>query len=374
MTKQNFNKKSEVQNLATWRDQKKRQEQVIQDTKQVQNEVGECNEVSIAVNETKELERLAELPLDEVEPMKLGMFTVKTFDQVLAGALKKGKLEKLFDEFWFESETCCLFGDSNVGKSILAVQIACDIANKGKKVLYFDFELSESQILRRYSDSETQKCYNFPKNLFHVSLNYMMGTYSANDLPDQIIRQMEMLVKETGASAVVIDNLTWIAYNSRSSKMASELMKRLSDMKSQYKLSMLILAHTPKRNMSKPITQNDLVGSKMIMNFLDSAFAIGCSTKDPAIRYIKQIKVRYAEMKYGEDNVWLCTIESVRSFLMLHRFDYGMESEHLKKRKDNDKAALIAKIKMMKANGMSIREIASELGMSPATVDRYSKK
>ena len=51
-----------------------------------------------------------------------------------------------------------------------------------------------------------------------------------------------------------------------------------------------------------------------------------------------------------------------------------MESEHLKKRKDGDKEAIIAKIKMMKANGMSIREIASELGMSPATVDRYSKK
>ena len=155
--------------------------------------------------------------------------------------------------------------------------------------------------------------------------------------------------------------------------MAGELMKRLSAMKSQYDLSLLILAHTPKRNMSKPITQNDLGGSKMIMNFLDSAFAIGCSAKDPRIRYLKQIKVRYAEMKYGEDNVWLCEIESIRSFLTFRRFDYGIESEHLKKRKDDDKQAIIAKIKAMRSAGATLVEIAAELGMTKSTVDRWLK-
>lgn len=363
----------EVKTLAARREQKKRQDKVIQETNQVQNEVGECMEVPISVDETKELESIAEQPLDEVEPMKLGMFTVKSFNQVLKDALKKGKLEQLFDEFWFEGETCCLYGDSNVGKSILAVQIARDIANKGKKVLYFDFELSDYQILGRYYDDKTNKCYRFPKNLQHVSLNYMMGAYSADELPDQIINHIEGLVKKTGASVIIIDNLTWIVFNSRSAKMAGELMKRLSALKNQYELSMLILAHTPKRNMSKPITQNDLGGSKMIMNFLDSAFAIGCSFKDPAIRYIKQIKVRYAEMKYGEDNVWLCTIEPIRSFLMFSRIRNGVESEHLKARKNEDKEAIIAKIKTMRAEGATLVEIAEALGMTKSTVDRWSK-
>ena len=207
----------------------------------------------------------------------------------------------------------------------------------------------------------------------NISFNYIMGAYSVEELPEQIISQMDGLIKKTGASVIIIDNLTWIAYNSRSGKMAGELMKRLSAMKSQYNLSMLILAHTPKRNMSKPITQNDVGGSKMIMNFLDSAFAIGCSAKDPRIRYIKQTKVRYAEMKYGEDNVWLCEIEAIRSFLMFRRFDFGLESEHLKKRKDNDKEATIAKIKAMRSAGATLVEIAAELGMTKSTVDRWSK-
>ena len=364
---------AKVKNLATRREQKKRQtEEVVQHTNQaVNNDVGKQEDP--VPTESKLSEQMAEAPLDDFKPMDVGLFTIKPFNQVLLDAAKKKEPTKLFDEFWYEGETCCLFADSNVGKSILAVQIARNIATS-QKVLYFDFELSEHHFLRRYTDDETKQTYKFPKNLYRVCLNYMMGEYPVEELPDKIMSNIEKSVREIGASVIIIDNLTWIAYNSRSTQMAGELMKRLSAMKVQYNLSMLILAHTPKRNMSKSITQNDLGGSKMIMNFLDSAFAIGFSSKDPNIRYIKQIKVRYAEMKYGEDNVWLCEMRKVRSFLMLFRLGFGMESDHLKKRKDGDKEALITKIKVMKANGMSIREIAAELGMSPATVDRYSKK
>ena len=365
----------EVQNLAERRETRKREsrESYSQVTNQLTKEIDTNKEEPVSTDETEILERFAESSLEDSKTMDVGLLTIKSFNQVLIDAAKKKEPTKLFDEFWYEGETCCLFADSNVGKSILAVQIARNIATS-QKVLYFDFELSEYHFLRRYTDDETNQPYKFPKNLYRVCLNYMMGAYTVEELPDKIMSNIEKSVREIGASVIIIDNLTWIAYNSRSTQMAGELMKRLSAMKVQYNLSMLILAHTPKRNMSKPITQNDLGGSKMIMNFLDSAFTIGFSSKDPNIRYIKQIKVRYAEMKYGEDNVWLCEMRKVRSFLMLFRLGFGMESEHLKKRKDGDKDALIAKIKVMKANGMSIREIAAELGMSPATVDRYSKK
>lgn len=365
-------KKVEGKTLATRREQKERQtKEVVQVTTQVQNE-DIHNEEEPTPSETQLLEQLAEAPLDSSEPLKVGMFTIKSFNQTLIDAAKDKEPAKLFDEFWFEGETCSLFADSNVGKSILAVQIARNISSN-QKVLYFDFELNEYHFKRRYSDDETGELYKFPPNLFRVSLNYMMDAYSAEELPDQIMYNIEKSVKETGATIIIIDNLTWIAYNSRSAKMASELMKRLTAIKVQYGLSMLILAHTPKRNMSKPITQNDMGGSRMLMNFLDSAFAIGCSAKDPAIRYIKQVKVRYAEMKYGEDNVWLCVIEKIRSFLLFRKIGNGMESEHLKRRKNEDKQAVIAKIKSMRSAGATLREIADELGMTIPTVDRWSK-
>ena len=75
----------------------------------------------------------------------------------------------LFDPFWYEGEIGCLFADSNVGKSILAMQIAAGIA-KEQRVLYFDFELSEKQFQLRYTD-ENGKLYRFPDKLFRVTIN-----------------------------------------------------------------------------------------------------------------------------------------------------------------------------------------------------------
>ena len=70
-------------------------------------------------------------------------------------ALEEGKNQpeprNLWKQIWFENEILCLFSDSNLGKSILAVQIAQDVAYT-EKVLYFDFELSVKQFQRRYTD------------------------------------------------------------------------------------------------------------------------------------------------------------------------------------------------------------------------------
>lgn len=41
----------------------------------------------------------------------------------------------------------------------------------------------------------------------------------------------------------------------------------------------------------------------MLVNFCDSAFAIGESTKDKGTRYLKQIKARNTEIIYDSENV-----------------------------------------------------------------------
>lgn len=44
-------------------------------------------------------------------------------------------------KLWYQGEVSCLFADSNLGKSLFAVQIAEQIA-KRHRVLYLDAELS----------------------------------------------------------------------------------------------------------------------------------------------------------------------------------------------------------------------------------------
>src|ERR1700761_1761386 len=69
--------------------------------------------------------------------------------------------QMLFGKFWHQGEVCILFADSNLGKSILAVQIA-DAISKGnatypfnvetqpQPVIYCDFELTDKQFEARY--------------------------------------------------------------------------------------------------------------------------------------------------------------------------------------------------------------------------------
>lgn len=305
---------------------------------------------------------------------EIGMFTVRTANETMRQAAIMKEPAKLYDEFWYEGEMGCLYADSNVGKSVLAVQIANDIAKRGMRVLYFDFEQSIKQFENRYKDDQDGTPYKFPENFYRLSMNGLGVCCKAEELADEIISHIEKCVKETQAKVVIIDNLTWIVNTGRSVQMAGELMKRLDALKREYGLSMLILAHTTKRNMSRAITQNDLGGSKMIFNFIDSAFAIGMSAKDPKIRYVKQMKVRFSEMKYGSDNVMLCVIDKKDKFLQFLTEGYDEESNHLKKLKAQDKQATKAQIKALRAEGKSYRDIAKILGMSSSTVERWDKE
>ena len=103
------------------------------------------------------------------EEFEVGIFTVTSANKTMRDAAKEKDPIKLYDELWYEGEMCCLFADSNVGKSIYAVQIAVEIA-KTQRVLYFDFELSNKQFQLRYQNGETKEQFKFPKNFYRVCM------------------------------------------------------------------------------------------------------------------------------------------------------------------------------------------------------------
>lgn len=94
-------------------------------------------------------------------PENVGVMNIKTANRTILEASQKPTPRSLWDCFWYEGELSCLFADSNVGKSILAVQIADRIAQTDN-VLYLDFELSEKQFQLRYTN-EHGNLYSFPK-------------------------------------------------------------------------------------------------------------------------------------------------------------------------------------------------------------------
>lgn len=313
-----------------------------------------------------------------------GLFTVKTANRWIEQAKTRPIPKMLFGEFWFEGELCILFADTNLGKSILAVQIGNSIS-KGEQIrgfqletpkqliLYFDFELSDKQFENRYSIKFEQH-YNFDNNFIRVEINPDAVIPEAQTFEDYLNHSLERSITETGAKVLIIDNLTYLKNETEKAKDALPLMKHLKALKNKYGLSILALAHTPKRDLSKPITRNDLQGSKMLINFCDSSFSIGESHSDKNLRYLKQIKQRNTEQIYDAENVCICQIDKPFNFLQFEFVNFGTEREHLKQHTEKDKENLNEKVSELKLQGRSLREIGVELGISHQQVKRILDK
>ncbi|MCC7027651.1 MAG: AAA family ATPase [Saprospiraceae bacterium] len=313
-----------------------------------------------------------------------GLFTVKTASKWIEQAKSRPIPKMLFSEFWFEGELCILFADTNLGKSILAVQIGNSIS-KGEQIpgfklespktmiLYFDFELSDKQFENRYS-IKYELHYHFDNNFIRVEINSDAEIPDNQTFEDYLNHSLERSIIETGAKILIIDNLTYLKNETEKAKDALPLMKHLKALKNKYGLSILALAHTPKRDLSKPITRNDLQGSKMLINFCDSSFSIGESHSDKNIRYLKQIKQRNTEQIYDAENVCVCQINKPLNFLMFEFINYGKEWEHLKKHTEKDTEQLNEKVYELKQQGRSFRDIGVELGISHMKVSRILKE
>jgi len=151
-------------------------------------------------------------------------------------------------------------------------------------------------------------------------------------------------------------------------------MSRLKALQAQYKLSILVLAHTPKRRKgAQALSTDDLHGSKLLMNFADSAFTIGVSHTDNSLRYLKQVKQRSSRQVYGDDNVCLCRIHRYRNFLRLRFEGHSAEAPHLLSRNHLQREQLTEQIARMSTEGRTQRQISEQLNVSLGMANKLLK-
>jgi len=315
------------------------------------------------------------------------LFTVCTGNRWMELGEREPAAKMLFGEFWHRGELCILFANTNIGKSILAVQIANSIVlgkpitpfalrTKPAKVLYIDFELTAKQFYKRYKGAKG--AYNFTDNFYRAQFNpeHPMAD-GCNSYDEYILAGIEYKIRLVKATVLIIDNITCLRGGTENASVALNLMKNLKALKTELNLSILVLAHTPKqRNPGSPISADDLHGSKLLINFADSAFAIGASTlrvpqcDKKALCYLKQIKQRNTAQVYGEDNVCLCRIQKSGNFLQFRFMGNSPESLHLRTRNTLNRELLAQKATELSATGVSQRQISQQLGVSLGYVNK----
>jgi RecA-family ATPase len=310
---------------------------------------------------------------------------IKPASQWIQESIKTPIPQQLFDSFWYEGELCILYSDSNLGKSILAVQIG-DSISKGtpipgfqltvssQRVLYLDCELSAKQFEKRYSN-DYEEHYLWHPNFLRAEIKQDIDIEDKSlSLEDLIIIAVKQGIVDCNVDVVIIDNITFLNTDNEKGQKALDLMKKLKSIKTTLDISMLVLAHTPKRNQYAPLSKNDLSGSRQIMNFCDSAFAIGESATETGLRYLKQIKQRNTECVYHSQNVIICEIASQYSFLGFRFIEYDDELTHLKQPDSGSLELRDEQISELKKEGLNNSQIAKRLSISEGTVRNRLKK
>lgn len=310
--------------------------------------------------------------LDEAEnTTKSGMFLVKTANQTVEDARKRPDPLSLWYGIWYESEVCCLFADSNLGKSILAVQMADEIA-RTHRVLYIDCELSDKQFQLRYTSEDGLTTHIFPPGFLRAEIDPMF--IMPRNAEELMLQHIEQTAEQMSCDTVMVDNISYLCNNMDKGSDAGSFMQKLKMLKIKHDWNLLIIAHTPKRALCSPITRNDLAGSSRLFNFFDSVFAIGQSAKDHDLRYIKQVKVRHGKFEYGPDNVITCEIVHDNNFVHFRFLGTCPEREHLKERTEKDIDTRDLNIKDLYIQGKSYREIADILSLSKSLVGNVINK
>ncbi|MCM0059542.1 MAG: AAA family ATPase [Algoriphagus sp.] len=315
---------------------------------------------------------------------------IKSANEWMDEAKTKPIPKKIFGPFWYEEELCILFADTNQGKSLLAVQIIDSVSKgvptlglemelKASKVIYFDLELTAKQFEMRYAQYDKERDilfdhFEFSDLFLRAEINPYGFDEAFEEYESFLFKEIEVQASKSGAKILVIDNLSCVISDNEKARNTTPFLIRLNNLKKIHGWSILLIAHTPKRNLFAPISRNDIQGSKSFINLIDSCFAVGESQKDPSIKYLKQIKVRYGAFKYPSENVLVCKIGKDSNFSSFRFLQFGKESDHLKQLNSVDKSQMKTKALELKNEGHTNVKIAQELGVSEGAVRKWLKQ
>lgn len=314
---------------------------------------------------------------------------IRNSKQRMEDAKNQPEINQMLGFIWQLNELHILFADTGVGKSLIAVA-AIDALTKGKNflflenqnpaltALFYDFELSDRQFKKRYTDDYGFE-YDFSQRFYIDTIDFaeLINQNPKIEFIELLFEKIKYDIEVTKADILVIDNLTFLsAQSSQDTQVALEVMRRLNELKKQFNISILVLAHTPKRFNSSPFTVNDLAGSKHISNFADSVSALGKSEKGKNIRYWKQVKPsRSGELIFDTGNVIVLEIEKQGAILTMKHIDFSSEWDHLKQETGNNEipAKVYDVVRLLNEN-RSYADIAAELSISKGTISKWKEK
>ena len=296
-------------------------------------------------------------------PVDGGGFHVERMNQCIDDAHQLPPLVSLYPDIVLEGDLSIIFGQSGIGKTIFAMQIARYIAESGKRLLYVDCEMTPRQLGNRY---ETP---NFPPTFLRAEMD---REHPAED----VLKGIEEVAVANHVEVVFIDNITALGQSLDRSADAGALMASLNTLKKKYNWTLVVLNHVPKMfSGNVPLSLSAMQGSAKINQLIDDAIGIAQSSIDSNLVYVKQCKWRNGELTMGADHVAVyerCKDEDGNLGFISRGF--GTEQEHLSIENSNEREEMKTRVRELSNKGMTQTAIAEQLGISQSKVSRLLKE
>ena len=297
------------------------------------------------------------------DPVDGGGFHVERMNQCIDDAHQLPPLVSLYPDIVLEGDLSIIFGQSGIGKTIFAMQIARYIAESGKRLLYVDCEMTPRQLGNRY------KTPNFPPTFLRAEMD---REHPAED----VLKGIEEVAVANHVEVVFIDNITALGQSLDRSADAGALMASLNTLKKKYNWTLVVLNHVPKMfSGNVPLSLSAMQGSAKINQLIDDAIGLAQSSIDSNLVYIKQCKWRNGELTMGADHVAVyerCKDEDGNLGFISRGF--GTEQEHLSIENCNEREEMKARVRELSNKGMTQTAIAKQLGISQSKVSRLLKE
>ena len=296
-------------------------------------------------------------------PVDGGGFHVERMNQCIDDAHQLPPLVSLYPDIVLEGDLCIIFGQSGIGKTIFAMQIARYIAESGKRLLYVDCEMTPRQLGNRY------KTPNFPPTFLRAEMD---REHPAED----VLKGIEEVAVANHVEVVFIDNITALGQSLDRSADAGALMASLNTLKKKYNWTLVVLNHVPKMfSGNVPLSLSAMQGSAKINQLIDDAIGLAQSCIDSNLVYVKQCKWRNGELTMGADHVAVyerCKDEDGNLGFISRGF--GTEQEHLSIENSNEREEMKARVRELSNKGMTQTAIANQLSISQSKVSRLLKE
>ena len=297
--------------------------------------------------------------LQEQDAIDVGGFHVASMNDCLKAAKSLPPLVVLYPNIVLEGDLCIIFGQSGIGKTIFAMQVARDIAAQGKRVLYADFEMTLRQLVLRYEVPD------FPPTFFRAEMD-------RDNLVDDVLKGIEKAAVANLAEVVFIDNITALSQSLDKSSDAGSLMASLNTLKRKYNWTLVVLNHVPKMfSGSVPLSLSAIQGSAKLNQLIDDAVGLGQSVRDKSLVYVKQCKWRNGEVVLDADNVALYERAKNKDGNLCFTFrGYDTEAAHLETTGTSGREELKSRVRELSSQGMKQQDIARECGITQSKVSR----